>query len=213
MVNNNNIINKFIISFFCYISILDWPVQKWKHDCTNVDDNQFDNHYYLNWYTPIMCRCSFVWMHRHSVILFLSFKVKDFNGKVCNWLWRISAVIFAWVFCLLFRYIIVEQWRRKVRLHQVWADWWKVPRLLKKLTIFLFCWLYTTHQYTLRNIAIVDCTMLSTMLSKILLQTTPIAIDCTHIGSTTVYFEDLVTLHRTLQQIFWLISYSPFWTW
>ena len=29
-------------------------------------------------------------------------------------------------------------------------------------------------------------------------------VDCTHVGSATASFEDLVTLHRrTLQQIFW----------
>ena len=69
-------------------------------------------------------------------------------------------------------------------------------------THFLICLLllYTTHINTHYVLLLVLTAPMYTMLPKISEHTIPC---CTQIGSTSAFFDDIVTLHRrTLQQIF-----------
>ena len=68
---------------------------------------------------------------------------------------------------------------------------------IKTLSCLLL--LYTTHiDHMLCIVAIVDYTM-HTKLSTTKYQNVPYLVaivDCTHVGSATAYFKDLVTMHR-----------------
>ena len=75
---------------------------------------------------------------------------------------------------------------------------------------FLMCIFFAvryTYQHMLCNVAIADCTLVNHVVHYKNNQNIPYRVaivDCTHVGSVTDSFKDLVTLHwRTLQQIFW----------